>query len=506
MKSKWLLLVSTLVLPACVDGEPTAASPEELPSRETVTYQSCTTITDPFSCPATGPLTSPATYWRSSSELWVYDKTPEVGLHTFFPVGSLQNQNIADIAAANVRMVRIQFYWEHADPDGNGNYGPYMTTQSQAVNDAIAAGLVPVVTISGLPPRFRHYPGPISSTGQPTEPNDVQLQETWRNLTRFVRDASARMPNVRFWQILNEMDGGHSGVNELGGVTHTWSGSKWRFDRDRQGRNYKRLMDSVYVAVKQAGPNDWVVMGGLTGTPWMNSNSLPISDIGWDFLTGFYAEGGRNTVDFLAIHAYGNATGDPAGPHDKGTQVLQVMAQNGDVGRPLWLTEFGGDAAQYYATHGHPGANAGTIYDNAQATKWQQVMDGLPVSSHFTKALGYSTSQGGEGGALHTDGLHPGLSPGDYGLGIFRLDQTTKRPAYWTVANHWINNHYRTHAAVQGSVQVFAPGIRPVGYSYTRSGSYVTIQNVQVNKLVPTRIQFEDEPYTGGCYPQLICG
>lgn len=464
---------------------------------------------------ASSDLSRVQTHWRSANELWAYDMTPEVGLHTHFPVGELVRQNLDQIANAHVRMVRVGYKWDHADPSGNGSpscgsypkYGCYYWTSLDNINAAINLGLEPVVNITEVPMPFRHYPGPLDPG--PTQPNEAQLQATWSAFARFMVDLVTALPRVKYYQILNEQDGGHAGVNMLGGVTQTWENGAWRFDYQTQGRNYARFMKMVYDSIKSRNPNAWVVMGGLTGTPYMDPNGYPISRPNWGFLHAFYQNGGRNYVDIPAIHAYGHAAAsDGTGLTAKGTAVRNVMSLYGDATAPLWLTEFGRDAAT--AAQESPGNSpwSGSFFDQDQRNHWVEVMDRFSTLNQYQKAFGYSTSQGGVGAPPAGATIDAGLQPGDYGLGIFRLDQLTPRPAYTALQQHPVNNAVRSYPYSSGSLQVYAPGKYPVGYQYYHDGSYVTIYGVTVDKLFPLKIMFQSVGSPEPCepvWPALSC-
>ena len=491
-----LLLLICISAVACRDQAPTSAvAPSEKPRGNDYGYSN---------------PNQARKHWRSDTELLVYDMTPELGLVTFFHDQNLVTQNIEQLKNARVRMFRVPFFWDSADPNGDGSaacgsapkYGCYFYTHVANINAAIDHGLVPVVVFAKEPSRFHLYPGPLTSSGAPTQPTDAQLADTWHHFNRFVGDVVQALPRVRYWQILNEQDAGHHGVNMLGGYTHTWQNGKWSFDRATQGRNYARLMRSTYHVVKSRNPDAWVVMGAVTGTPWMDPQGDPLPNPDWTFLHSFYQNAGRTTVDIVATHAYGHMSGgDPTGPAGKGSAIRTVMSQYGDATAPLWLTEFGREAATYAKEN--PGAApwSGSAFDEDQRRHWMAVLDGYPSLGQYQKVFGFSITQNGEGGAPANASLDPGLTPADYGLGIFRNDQTTPRPAYNAVQLHPINEGMRLLPNAMGTLQVYAPGKYPVGYSYSHDGTYVQIHNVLINKLYPLKIMFDYFPPPEECEP-----
>lgn len=493
---KFLFLLTCVTATACADQAPTTAvAPSERPRENAY---------------ASSNLAQARTHWRSDTELLAYDMTPELGLVTFFHDGNLVTQNINQLKDARVRMFRVPFFWDDADPNGDGSgacgsypkYGCYFYTQVDNINAAIDQGLVPVVVIAKEPNRFKLYPGPLTSTGAPTQPTDAQLQDTWYHFNRFMGDLVDALPRVRYWQILNEQDAGHHGVNMLGGYTQTWQNGQWRFDNVTQGRNYARLVQSTYNVVKSHNPDAWVVMGAVTGTPWMDPQGAPHSTPNWSFLHSFYQNGGRSGIDIMATHAYGHvSSADHTGLTGKGSAIRSVMSQYGDATAPLWLTEFGREAATYAKEN--PGAApwSGTAFDEDQRRHWMAIIDAYPTLNQYQKVFGFSITQNGEGAAPANASLHAGLTPADYGLGIFRNDQTTPRLAYTAVQAHPINDAVRSTPYASGTLQVYAPGKYPVGYSYSHDGTYVQIYGVVINKLYPLKITFDYLPPPEECQP-----
>ena len=115
---------------------------------------------------------------------------------------------------------------------------------------------------------------------------------------------------------------------------------------------YTQLLKVSYSAVKQANPSMPVVLGGLSNVQQTAGGDVSLND----FLTGVYANGGKDSMDAIAFHPY------PAGSDlSLVTQVFQqvrsIRHQFADDSKPLWATEIGlttsgnmwpgvGDAAQ----------------------------------------------------------------------------------------------------------------------------------------------------------------
>jgi hypothetical protein len=464
----------------------------------------------------TGPMGLTDQYWKTGTELWVYDDNTELGYSSHLPYYELYQTGINQIRDGGARMMRIDVDWGVVDPSG---YGPLLATNCldcpplhnaldnfvDNVERAQRTSVVPVVVVHGTPSAHQYYNSSNGWAGATPSQIAVARQE----FTRFMSQLVQLAPSVKFWQILNEPDGGHHGVAILGGGAFTHAGSgRYTFDRNAQGRNYAALMQSVYPAVKAQNPNAWVLMAALTGTPYMDAASMPIDYPGWDFLHGFYQNGGKPYVDFMAIHAYGRATNDATGFTDKANAVLAVMGQYGDAKRPLWLTEFGHGAAAYHKENGvWPSSNAGAAFDAHQNAFFADALYHLQFGNKFQKALVYNLSaslnESPPAGIVlpsnyscgnNRDGsAKQNCEPADYSTGLFRNDNLTARPAFYTIRGHGINHFWLFNGFGYGDITV-STYQRPVGYSYTRYGGTITIHGVTVNKLFPTRIMFEDEP------------
>lgn len=510
-----LILAAAALLSACTDEVPTAVPPQPRFNTE-------------FD---TGPMGTTEQYWRSATELWVYDNTTELGFNNHLPNYSLYQTNINQIRWGGARLMRVDLDWKAVDPTGYGGYPPtncatcpplhnVLDNFRDNVERALNTSVVPVVMIHGTPDAHMHY-GPHNNWQGAT---DAQLATSRAEFTRFVRDMVALVPGVNYWQIMNEVDAGHWGVGLLGGgAFHHVGNGLFSFDRRAQAKNYALLMQSVYPAVKQANPNAWVIMSGLTGSPYMDSQSMPVSNPGWQFLDEFYLRGGGAFVDIMAVHAYGRPTSDPDGFTDKSTAMLSWMNQHGDGKRPLWLTEFGRGAGMYMRENNNViPANAGPTFDNDQSSFFANALYHLQYGHRFHKAMVYSINAENletapAGAALPNDyscgndqygNPKQQCEPADYSIGLFRTDGTTSRPAFQTIAGHGINHNWLFNGYGYGDIVVYSPTMRPIGYSYTRSGSQVTIHGVHLNKLYPKPIHFENDPDTGGgsgCEPALYC-
>lgn len=377
-------------------------------------------------------------------------------------------------------------------------YGNYHIDQVRSrVLTALRAGLEPVVVVHGMnsPSEGCDEPVGINMNNAWSDPG---LPEFNRRYAAFLARAVQDLPEVRFWEIWNEADVAHWG--------NPWGSSS---DPGLRGERYASTLKAAYNAIKAEDPNDWVLVTSLTGAESYVSpdNRGPTS---WNFLQRMYAAGGGEYYDIMNVHAY---SGDPeeAGTTERSPKWIgdtlraEVESLDGRPGRPIWLTEFGASASEFKLEYNRLPDSTAEI-DEYQRDWWYRALTSVidAPDTPYSKAIGYSIWQ--------NDGDED-LGPG-YGYGVMNgpwpsPTNWTPRPAYHTIAASGINAHVFAQPVLNGAVTVYAPDKNPVGYSYTRSGNYVTISGVSVDKLFPTKIPFEDVPLTGGgCTDpsQIICG
>jgi hypothetical protein len=105
---------------------------------------------------------------------------------------------------------------------------------------------------------------------------------------------------------------------------------------------YAAMLKAAYQAVKAVDPDALVISGGLATTG--EGSPTAMGDL--DFLQGIYDAGALGYFDALGSHpyAYGHDPDheDPWGLSlSRVVQQREVMASNGDVETPVWITEAG---------------------------------------------------------------------------------------------------------------------------------------------------------------------
>ncbi len=135
----------------------------------------------------------------------------------------------------------------------------------------------------------------------------------------YAANLATRYPQIQEWEVWNEPN----------------TSFFWRPAVDVEA--YTDLLQKTYVAVKTANPKAKVILGGLSPG---NSNGTLDSVPAAHFLRLVYRNGGGAFFDAVAYHAYGvGALKDWLA--DALLGIRYVMAANGDVSKPIWITEMG---------------------------------------------------------------------------------------------------------------------------------------------------------------------
>lgn len=247
-----------------------------------------------------------------------------------------------------VRVFRVELPWTFVAPDlpGGGLYAPEVARDPHwsgydwsrwdlIVSVARSAGLVLVPQVVYAPAWATGVP--LSTTAGPNSP---PLSSAY--FADFMTAVVTRYrTRIHYWELWNEPDV----------PAHTWSGSMQSY--------VDLILEPGYKAVKAVDPSARVLLGGLA-----SSTSMP----------AVYAAGGGPYFDIANFHAYLTAA---SGDATSLSYLEHVMHQNGDAGKPIWLSEFG------LMTYNPPtGTQPVTDPDSAtgeadQATLIQQVYSSL---------------------------------------------------------------------------------------------------------------------------------
>ncbi len=135
----------------------------------------------------------------------------------------------------------------------------------------------------------------------------------------YAASLARRYPQIQAWEVWNEPN-----------ISFFW--------RPAVGADaYTALLRKTYRALKAANPKVKVILGGLSpgsGSGELDAVPAPV------FLARVYQAGGGPFFDAVAYHAYGEGALQDWLADDL-LGIRYVMAANGDLAKPVWITEMG---------------------------------------------------------------------------------------------------------------------------------------------------------------------
>ncbi len=217
------------------------------------------------------------------------------------------------MASSGARWLRLSFNWPTLQPTPTTwNW----STTDRVVNAAVARGFQVMAMPSYTPAWAR--PG---GTDDKYPPSDLQAY------ARFVQEAVRRYKstNVRAWEIWNEPN------------QSMW----WKPRPDPLA--YTDMLRRSYAAIKAEDPTALVISAGLAPAPDAPDGS---QINGVTFARQMYQAGARGSFDALGMHP----SHYPVAPmfphvdnafHSTTPALHQLMVDNGDGAKQVWLTEYG---------------------------------------------------------------------------------------------------------------------------------------------------------------------
>ncbi|MHB8864323.1 MAG: cellulase family glycosylhydrolase [Pirellulaceae bacterium] len=399
------------------------------------------------------------TYHKSPSELIVYDARPELGIG----MHAIDDESISLVRKLGIRFVRHTMYWYLIE--NTTNPGQYDEAQLRAWDDLVLRcqqqGVVPVVVVHGNAPGVTW----------------ADREAGYLRFARFMGDMAHRYPQIRYWELWNEMDGA---------FTDLFGAGQADISMRERGKLYARMLQLVYPQIRKANPDAWVLTGGMTD--W---NEFP---------RGIYEGGGRESFDIMALHSYGVPVEWAFSA--RGLQLRRLMEECGDADKPLWNTEFGIDAGNIVGAWGYPHArnpqeNDAVNFDQEQLRQWQACLASNRELGLYAKILPYQFAAGNERDddqqIRQRSQLPPDLTIDDFGFGIMRRDGRTPRPTYQWLLQEQVNRGIEEEPAYEVDIVCRPAKDRvPVGYDYTWEGEDLIIRRVRIDRAYPTRIELRE--------------
>ncbi|HET7590293.1 MAG TPA: hypothetical protein VFK14_08970 [Solirubrobacterales bacterium] len=280
-------------------------------------------------------------------------------------VTNIEEENrvgFAHTVAAGARFVRIPLVWvaiaPYREPAGWQPEDPldphYDWSQiDEAVTQAVAAGLTPVLQLDAAPPWVQGCAAPTFARAKTCEPSPDALAAFITAAARRYSGKVPGLPRVRYWQALNEPN------------LSIFFNPQFAGDAPVSPYIYRNLLNRFYAAVKAVDPSDLVLAAGLgpIAVPGFTIGPMRFARLLLCMQGHAHprpmagsCEGGAH-FDIFAIQPY--TTGGPT--HEGGVNDVEL----GDLGKlqtliaaadragrihgayrhtPLWITEFSWDS------------------------------------------------------------------------------------------------------------------------------------------------------------------
>lgn len=224
-----------------------------------------------------------------------------------------RDEVFGQMAANGVESVRVNFEWAHAQGKKNAAYDWRITDALVQQANAHGLDVMPVVILA---PEWARR-DPQTSFSPPKDPNQYADFLT-ALIDRYGPDGSYWLLHpelqarpIRNWQIWNEPH-----------LPFQWTVPK----KEDYAHSYGRLLRVSYRAIKKADPGANVILAGL-------------ANFSWRYLGHLYKKGHiKGYYDLAAIHPY---TSKPNGVIKLIQRFRQVMRDNHDSLKPVWVTELG---------------------------------------------------------------------------------------------------------------------------------------------------------------------
>lgn len=230
----------------------------------------------------------------------------------------------ASLQSLGVAWVRWDIDWSVVERDGQGKYD--WSGTDRVVKTANRYGINSLGIIA-YAPKWASEKG-CRSDNQ-CAPADTKI------FAYFAGEVVNRYrDSIKYWEIWNEPN----------------FSSFWGPKTDV--KKYTEVLKGAYTEIKKVNPDAVVLSGGLA--PSYNERNGSLSPI--TFVNNLYTNGAGKYFDAIALHPYSY----PALPQYKiywnswqqMISIRDIMVKNGDVGKKIWITEYG-------APTGGPGAGKG---------------------------------------------------------------------------------------------------------------------------------------------------
>lgn len=239
----------------------------------------------------------------------------QLGLHmdiSWYDESSSRQYFINKDKALRPYISRNSFLWHKIEPaQGQKNWSNFDGT----INELAAGGMEPLFVVYGSPAWAN---GSSDYLYVPT--GSTQFEAWLSRYKAFMTEAATRYKGkVKKWELWNE-------ENE-----------QWFWKPGPNVDQYARWYTEIYKVIKSIDPTAQVSMGGMAGL--VASGGIP----GYRFLEQLYQRGVY--PDIVNIHPYDVDAPDHHTAwqmnFDDIAAIRQTMVNNGQSGKPIWVTEWG---------------------------------------------------------------------------------------------------------------------------------------------------------------------
>jgi hypothetical protein len=233
-----------------------------------------------------------------------------------------QEKTLEMARAAGIGWIKQQFSWEEIEPRRKAWFD--WAKYDRIVDLAERYGMQVIARLDRPPDWTRH---PVDNRFKTRPPDD--LADYGDFVYEFVRHYKGR---VRYVQIWNEPN-----------LT-----AEWGFQRV-DAVAYTRLLEVAYRRAKEADPNVVVLSAPLAMT--LEDASMRGNHNDLVFLEQMYQAGAGNFFDILSANAFGldRPPEDPPDPQVLNFRRVElqraIMERYGDADKPIWINEYGWNAA-----------------------------------------------------------------------------------------------------------------------------------------------------------------
>ena len=234
------------------------------------------------------------------------------------------DRSVAMMQEAGVKWIRANVNWSSVEPNIKGTLDTWWLDEiDYAVAKAQAAGIQVLMPIAdGVP-----YWASGDPSKKPGSWNKLWKPTSYADYADFARRIVERYSaqGVHAYEVWNEPN-----------YSRFWPSGP-------NAADYTNMLKAAYPAIKGADPTATVLMGGLSRNDY-------------HFLSAMYAAGAGPYFDAGSVHPYTNKTDPTLCWNDSNglksidafcgiETVRNVMVNNGDAAKNLWLTEFGWSTA-----------------------------------------------------------------------------------------------------------------------------------------------------------------